>query len=283
MDLRGFQRFRKGERRQDSGHALGQHRLAGTGRPDHQQVVATRRGDFNGPLRRLLPPHVAKVHRKLLRRFQKRPGVNPDWDNAVAGVEKLHNFNQRVHRININALHQGGFPRIHLGNDQLTNVVRARGDCDRQCAADATHSAVERQLTHEERIFGWLIVQSSVSAKNAERHGKVKARALFANVRGSKIDRGGRGWNVVAAVFQRRADALAALAHRGIWKPDRGERVVLGLDGSNIHLDLYEAGVDAVYCGAKRFIEHARERTPTTWLHITDFVRERCDMTHLVM
>src|SRR5208337_3022997 len=151
-----------------------------------------------------------------------------------------------------------------LGDDQPANVVGARGDRDGQRAANATHSAVQRQLAYEQRTFRRLVVQPAISTQDAERHRQIEAGAFLANVRRSQVDGGRSGRDVVAAVLQRRADAFAALANRGVGQADRGEGVVLGLDGGDINLDLDEAGIDAIYGSADCLIEHARERTPTT-------------------
>src|ERR1039458_6608888 len=146
----------------------------------------------------------------------------------------------------------------------------------------AALSAVERHLADKKRIVRRLIVQAAISAEDSQRHGEIEPRSFLANVRGSQVDGGGGRWNVVAAVFQRRPDALAAFPHRGVGQPDRHERVVLGLYRSDIDLHLDEAGVDAIHGGAKCLIEHAWERTPTTLLHLTDFGKSRCDRAHAV-
>ena len=48
MDLGGFECFLQSERREDGGHALGEHRFAGAGRTDKQNVVTAGGGDFEG-------------------------------------------------------------------------------------------------------------------------------------------------------------------------------------------------------------------------------------------
>ena len=49
------------ERREQAFQALGQHRLARSGRPDHQEVMATRRGNLDGPTAEGLASHVRQV------------------------------------------------------------------------------------------------------------------------------------------------------------------------------------------------------------------------------
>ena len=62
VNLGRLQRFFESERRQDGRHALRQHGLARSGRADHQNVVASGAGDFEGALGGLLAAHVFEVH-----------------------------------------------------------------------------------------------------------------------------------------------------------------------------------------------------------------------------
>ena len=48
-------------RRHDRGDALGEHRFAGTGRAEHEEIVAARHGHFDGPLDVMLAAHVAEI------------------------------------------------------------------------------------------------------------------------------------------------------------------------------------------------------------------------------
>ena len=61
VNLGGLQRLFKGKGRQDRRHALGEHGLAGTGRADHQDVVAAGAGDFQSALGGLLSTNVFEV------------------------------------------------------------------------------------------------------------------------------------------------------------------------------------------------------------------------------
>lgn len=65
-----------------------------------------------------------------------------------------------------------------------------------------------------------------------------------------------RGGNVVAAVFQRGADAVTALADLGVGQADGVEVVLIALDAGAVDLDLDDVGIDAVTRGAESFVEH---------------------------
>jgi hypothetical protein len=61
-----LQRFFKRERRKNAGDALGQHGLAGAGRPDHEDVVPAGAGNFQRALGRKLSAHFLEVRRANL-------------------------------------------------------------------------------------------------------------------------------------------------------------------------------------------------------------------------
>src|ERR1043165_5678545 len=61
MNLGEVERGLEFQRRQDRGETFRQHCLAGTRRPDQENVVATSRGDFQGSLGRLLSAHFTEV------------------------------------------------------------------------------------------------------------------------------------------------------------------------------------------------------------------------------
>ena len=61
MDAGDLERLLERERWEDAGESLGQHRLAGAGRADHQHVVATGGGDLERALDRLLSLDIGEV------------------------------------------------------------------------------------------------------------------------------------------------------------------------------------------------------------------------------
>ena len=61
VDARGLDRFAGDQLGQDRRHALGEHRLAGAGRAEHQEIVRAGGGDGDGPLGHLLPADVGEV------------------------------------------------------------------------------------------------------------------------------------------------------------------------------------------------------------------------------
>ncbi len=101
VDFRRFQRFLESERRQDGGHALREHGLAGAGRADHEDVMASSTGDFDGTLGSLLTADVLEIDKKLLGFAQEGIAIGLDRDDAVARIHKMNHVEQRLHRVDI--------------------------------------------------------------------------------------------------------------------------------------------------------------------------------------
>jgi hypothetical protein len=61
MNFCRFQRFRQGQIRQDCRQSLRQHRLAGSGWTDEDDIVSSGSGDFQGALYMLLAFDLVKI------------------------------------------------------------------------------------------------------------------------------------------------------------------------------------------------------------------------------
>ena len=112
------------------------------------------------------------------------------------------------------------------------------------------------KFADKKRVGNLFLVQAAVGAQDAERHGQVEAGAFLADVGGRQVDGDVGGRNVVAAVLQRRADAVAAFAHRGVGQADGVKVVFVLLDAGDVDLDLNDVGVDAVDGGTQGLVEH---------------------------
>jgi hypothetical protein len=88
VNLRRLQRLLKRERRQDCGHALGEHRLARPGRPNHQDIVAPGARDLDGTLGRLLSAYILEVHKELLGLAQQRLTIRFDRSATIPEFTK---------------------------------------------------------------------------------------------------------------------------------------------------------------------------------------------------
>ena len=89
MDARGLERLVERERRADAGNALGQHRFAAAGRPDHEHVVAARDGDFQRALHVLLALHVGEVVLDRVELAEQFGGIDAHGQDFARAGEKF--------------------------------------------------------------------------------------------------------------------------------------------------------------------------------------------------
>ena len=89
-----------------------------------------------------------------------------------------------------------------------------------------------------------MVAKDAHGAQKAEGHRQVEARAFFADVGGSEVDRDGFTRVAEARVDERRLDAFAALADRRIRQAD-GDEVTVGPSGVQVDLDVDRVGINA--------------------------------------
>ena len=256
MNFGGLQCLFESKGRKDRRHALGQHGFAGAGRADHQNVVAAGRGHFQRALGGLLSAHIFEVDGKLLRLRQRGCGIRRQRRDAIGAIQQSDNFHQRLHRIDADAGDHRRLAGVGFRHDEVHDLVAARGNGDGQRAAHPAHPAIERKFAHQDVVAQFFFIQRTVGAEDAQRHRQVEARTFFLYIRGREVDGDLRGRNVVAAIAQRRTDALAALAHRRIGQPDGVEVVFRGANAGDIDLNFDDRRVYAVHGGAESFEEH---------------------------
>jgi len=219
--------------------------------------VASSAGDLDGALGRLLAPDVLEIDEELLRLAQQRVAVGLDGKNAVAGVHEVNHIKQGAHGVDIDACDHGCFLGVGFGDNHAGNFSSAGLDGNGEGTADATHTAVKRELSDEKAIRHFLLGEAAVGSNDAERHGQVESQTFFLDVGGGEVDGDMRGRDVVPAVFQRGADAVTALAHGGVGQANGVEVVLIALDAGAVDFHLNDVGIDAVDGGAESFVEHA--------------------------
>ncbi len=92
--------------------------------------------------------------------------------------------------------------------------------------------------------------------------GKIERRAFLANVGGRQIDGDALQRKIVAAIFQRGLDALAAFLHGNVRQADNIE--IAGPARADVHFDFHEVGVDAKHRGAEVFEVHVSSDVTTS-------------------
>ena len=143
MNLRGFERFGEGQRRQDSRKPLGQHGLARARRTHQQHVMTPGCGDFQRPFRRGLAANVLKIENVAGRFCLPR-------DFADLRLEKIGLFQERD-RFGQVAHSKYRYPVGHrcfggiIGrNQQVADAPLLGARRDRKRAAHRTHGSIER-------------------------------------------------------------------------------------------------------------------------------------------
>jgi hypothetical protein len=108
LDCGRRERFGLGHRRQDARKPRGEHRLAGTRRPDHDHAVRARRRDLQRALRVRLRPHVRHVG-VLDRDIRRRLDIA---HQRLARGEVRADLEQRARGIDDRILHERRFSRV---------------------------------------------------------------------------------------------------------------------------------------------------------------------------
>jgi hypothetical protein len=121
---------------------------------------------------------------------------------------------------------------------------------DGEAAPHRANGAVEAELAGDQPTLQSLLGDLLVGREHRQRDGEVEVVALLAEVGRREIDDDGLGFEVEAAVLDRGAHPLAALAHRGVGQTDD-----LDLRESIVDVDLHldETSFDSPWgcgCGA---------------------------------
>ncbi len=129
------ERLIEGERREHAGQAAGEHRLAGPGRADEQEVVAAGGGDLERTARCDLPAHVGEVWRGRERHGRRIGGGARCRPPGAIAAQALHRLAQRVDGHDAHAANHGGLGRVRRRQHQIGDAETAQPGGDRQDAA----------------------------------------------------------------------------------------------------------------------------------------------------
>src|SRR6185312_496391 len=171
-------------------------------------------------------------------------------------VQKLTDFEQRMHRVDIDAFDHGCLARILRGHNQVTDAFRARGDGDGQHALNRTQGSVETELAGEEIVGDILNLQRAVGAEQRDGDGQVESGAFLLDVSGREIDGDPGGRDVEAGVLDGAAHAVTRFAHGGVGQADGGEQFFFEDNAREVDLNIDDRGVNAVDGGAAGCEEH---------------------------
>ena len=184
--------------------------------------MPTRRRDFERAFGRDLSAHVGKIAvDPILAWNQVRGGGAPPPFRAVAvndGDRRL----QRVHRVELDSVHECGFFGVARRHDEARESGVARAEHHRQNAADGAERSVQRQFSEREKALQRVAVHRLIDRHERERDGKVECGTLLANVGGRKINQQTPRGIGEAGVCDRGAHALASVGKRPVRQPDDG-------------------------------------------------------------
>src|SRR5215471_10750403 len=147
-----FDGFLQGERREDAAEAAREHGLAGSWRPDHDEVVTSRGGDFESALCPKVAAHVGEIQALVSVRgaVQRSQSMRADRALPVQVLESLVNRGKRNHG---DAAYHRRFLGVAGGDEKAMDAPPPAVEGDGQDAAHGLYAAVERELTEHRRVL----------------------------------------------------------------------------------------------------------------------------------
>ena len=243
VDFGGFDRLVFGHRRHDGGQALGEHRLAGAGRADHQEVVAARHGDLERALDVVLAFDIVEVDVITGLLAKELPAVDFLRGNVAVAFQQVDRLAQVGDAIDIDALDQAGFAGVVQRNEDgaVPGVFRLQGEGED--SLDRAHAPVEGEFADDGALFQGAVLEFLAERDNADGDGQIEARALLAHIGGGEIDGGAPLGFGVGHVADRRPHPVAALFDRRVGQANDDDA---GVAFANIDFDLDAERIDTV-------------------------------------
>ena len=231
VDHRGFQRFRRGQGRQDAGKPCGEHRLAAAGRADHEQVMPPGGGDFQRAFGAFLAFHLAKVAGVRgaghLARFGRLQG-------RAAGVV-VQDIVQRGGGKDGGRADPGGLGPAGFGAKKRPVFDRG-GHGSGQRPGDGDQATVEREFAQGHDTFDIFARDDVERREEREGNGQVEMRAFLGQVGGRQVDGDPLGRQRDGQGLKRGAHPFAGFGHCLVGQADQGEGGRPGRDGA-LHFD----------------------------------------------
>ncbi len=237
------------KRRQDAREASSQHRLAGAGRADHQQMVPAGRGDLDGQLRQRLAPDLGEIRAmgdglggSEPHRFG--PGLRPAHTR-----EQPSEIGHGVETVPTDECDLG----LVAGGDDETFGVDGVGQ--RQRAPYGSDGAVETELAQAADVASGIAIDLPGGSEHTDGDGEVEPGSRFAELARRQVDRDPTLRPLGAARLDGRPDPVSSFAAGDIGKADHGEA---GQAATHMDLDVDGVSPDA---GERRRTdggEHAR-------------------------
>ena len=207
-----------------------------------QQVVAARRGDLKRSLGPRMATHVGEVETVAFRIRVPAVGIVTVRRDVPLAVQVLESLVERRDRDDADAADDGGLGRVACRDEEARKAAAPAVKRHRQHAPDRADMAVEGELAEGDHVLDEPRLDDARRRQDAQRHRQVERRAFLANLRGGEVDRDAVHGEVEPRVPDRRAHAIAALAHGRVRQAHRREgRQARG----HVHLDEDVCGLDA--------------------------------------
>jgi hypothetical protein len=191
-----------------------QHRLARTGRPDHEEMVRSRGCDLERAPAESLTAHIGEVGYQTGvvldrgRRWRRPCGLTPEYSG------------QRLHAVGLLAAHERRLAQVAQRDDE---PGRHRGVGQGDHARDVTQRTVEAQLAAERQPFGAGGTDLAGGDEKASSDREVETGAPFADARRSQVDGDPTEGPGQSAREDGGAYAIACLADGRVGQTDNGE------------------------------------------------------------
>lgn len=219
VDLGGLDGFVFAHVGHDGGKAFGEHGLAGSGRPYHQDVVAAGDGDFEGALDVGLAfdvfevDFVAALGAKEFLTIELEGGDGAFAGEVVIGLVEVGDGDD------FDAFSDGGFGGVLGGDEDFLAAAVLGFDGDGEDAFDGADGSVEGEFAHDGEVV--FVGKGGFHAVGRDGEGdrKVEGGAFFFEVGGGEID------DIDDAVAKAgggdgRTDAHGGLANGGVGEAD---------------------------------------------------------------
>ena len=244
MDLARFERLLLGHGRQDAGHALGEHALAGAGRADEDHVMSARGGDLERAFGGGLPLDFGEIRDAVPVRLQEDRAVVVRDREEFAG-EGADGVREGVDGIHADVRQYGRrLAGIGSRDDQRADLGHLfREERGGQDALDRAHGTVERELAEDHGIRERLLRERTGRGGQRQCDRQVERRAFLADVAGREVHERESLGMAESGCVKRAANAFLALADRRVGESDDGNIDSFARTG-RVDFDLDRDGVD---------------------------------------
>ncbi len=227
---------------QQPGQPRGEHRLAGAGRPDHEEVVTAGRRDLDRPSRLLLSGDIGQVQQWPRGDTGRGTRCDTTTISALRDVQIIEVFEvgqqelrhrlapvvadqlgERADRPDVDALDEASLVGVGPRDHDLTQPGPGRREDRREHAADRPDPAVEPELADVDDVAHFALREEIGGGEHRDGDGEVERRAGLRQVGRLQVDRQPAQREGQPGVVDRGPHPVAGLAERGVRQADDGE------------------------------------------------------------